>query len=71
MEKNLPKPDFNDIGFKVENKNGYANLFWKEKKVMLFTPDNRDGYELASKCGFICFILDENFHIDLFEQTLL
>ena len=71
LEKDLPKPDFNDIGFKVENENGYANLFWKKKKVMLFTPDNRDGYELASKCGFICFILDENFHIDLFEQILL
>ena len=70
VENSLTKPDFNDIGFKIENETGYANLLWKEKKIMLFTKDNESSYLLAKNSSYRCFILDESFNSTLFLKVL-
>ena len=70
IEKSLLKPDLNDIGFKIDGETGYANLLWKDKKVMLFTKDNENSYVLATKSNYRCFILDETFNLTLFLKAL-
>ncbi len=69
-ENSLPKPDLNDVSFKVGDETGYVNLLWKDKKVMLFTEDNKDSFDLAQNCGYKCFILDNSFNIALFVKTI-
>lgn len=68
--QSLPKPDFNDIEFKVENEKGYANLLWKDKKIMLFTKDNEDSYILAKNSSYLCLVLDESLNFTLLLKAL-
>lgn len=70
IAKSLLKPDLNDVGFKIDNETGYVNLLWKDKKVMLFTKDNEDSYNLAKNSNYHCFILDKTFNLTLFLKAL-
>ena len=70
ISQSLPKPDFNDIEFKVENEKGYADLLWKDKKIMLFTKDNEDSYILAKNSSYLCFVLDESLNFTLLLKAL-
>lgn len=70
ITKSLLKPDLNDVGFKVDGEIGYANLLWKDKKVMLFTKDNEKSCVLAKNSNYRCFILDETFNLTLFLKAL-
>lgn len=69
-EHHLSKPDFSDEGFVSDETEGYADFMWKDKEVMLFNVDNRRSYELAKDSRFRCFILDDTFNINLFEQAI-
>lgn len=42
----------------------YADFFWKEKGILLFTPDNADSYHKLNnhQSKFDCYMLDEAFN---------
>lgn len=69
-ENDLTKPDYNDIEFTVNGGKSYADLIWTQKKVMLFTADNVEGFNLAKDSVYECFILDNNFNFQQFVMML-
>ena len=58
--KDIKKPDYNDLDFEVEGIKGYADLCWKNEKILVFAEDNIDSYNLAKQTNYNCFIVDNN-----------
>ena len=49
---------FFDCTFSVDDKY-YCDLLWPESRVMLFTEENRDGYEIGIRCGWTCLMMSD------------
>ena len=59
------KPFF-DCTFSVGDKY-YCDLLWPASKIMLFTEENREGYEIGRQCGWSCFMMSD---ADLTPESL-
>ena len=59
------KPDFGRVDFVcADGAKGTADLVWKNRKVMFFSPANREGYQAAERSEYACFILDGDVNIE-------
>ena len=67
----VPKPDYSWVDIEVEGEEGvYADLVWRDKKVMVFAPDNRDSYVAAKDSDYKCFIFDTSVDVDAFVNAV-
>lgn len=48
----------------------YADLMWKDKKVMLFLSENQDEYQKAAKLDWQCYCTAEEFSVDEFIRSI-
>ena len=48
----------------------YADLIWQSKKLMAFSPDNEDSYEMAKLSDYECIMLDDNIDVGIFVEKL-
>lgn len=71
LNEQIEKPDYNDCEFQVDGANGYADLIWLDKKIMLFCPENEKSFHLASNTDYRCFILSPNFNTNEFKKVFL
>ena len=71
VEANVPTPDYADIDFKVpEYEDGYANLMWKDQKVLVFAPENEESYKAALNRGYQCFLINANIELPALIDAL-
>ena len=70
VNNNLAKPKYSYADFELANgKEGYADLAWPDKKVLLFDEKNK-GYEVALESDYKCFILGKEFDSVEFFKVL-
>ena len=70
VNNNLAKPKYSYADFELANgKEGYADLEWPDKKVLLFDEKNK-GYEVALESDYKCFILGKEFDSVEFFKVL-
>ena len=48
----------------------YTDLIWKEKKIILFLKENKEGYEKAKSTEFTCYWLNEDFDVNEFVSKI-
>lgn len=48
----------------------YADLIWPSKKLMAFSPDNEDSFEMAKLSDYECIMLDDNLDVRIFVEKL-
>ena len=67
----VPKPDYSWVDIETEEgETPYADLVWRDRKVMVFAPDNRDSYDAVKDSDYKCFIFDSSIDIDTFVNAL-
>ena len=66
----MPKPDWETADFVCDDRDGYADLVWEDKKVMAFASDNIDSCKAAAGSRYECFLFDENVDIEKFVRVL-
>lgn len=48
-----------------------SDLLWRRSKVMFFTTENKDGYEIALESGWKCFLsVDEEFELNKLKNAI-
>ena len=47
--------------FQITGDSAYysVDLVWPSKRVLLFSSENTEEYELAKTCGWTCFVLSD------------
>lgn len=68
LDEQIENPDYNECEFQVDTSNGYADLIWLDKKIMLFCPDNEGSFNLANQTDYKCFLLSPNFNINILKK---
>lgn len=69
-KKEKPMQDCRFIGRDISQKY-YCDLYWEHSNVAFFTKDNIDGYEVAKKSKWSCYLAsDDSFDIEKFLAEL-
>ena len=71
MRRNLSaKPDLSWVDFDDGEDGIYADLVWEQRKVLAFSPNNRNSYQYAINSDYRCFVFDANLDIDAFVNAI-
>ena len=68
MDEQIEKPDYNECEFQVDGVDGYADLVWLDKKIMIFCADNEGSFNLASQTNYKCLLLSPNIDIIMLKK---
>lgn len=60
LDEQMENPDYNECEFQVDGVDGYADLVWLDKKIMIFCADNEDSFNLARQTNYKCLLLSPN-----------
>ena len=72
ISNKLSKPDYSWLDFKVnEGDSYYVDLIWIDKKVMLFSADNPDGYHAAKDTEYKCFVIKDDLDLNELIRALI
>lgn len=68
LDEQIEKPDYNECEFQVDGVDGYADLVWLDKKIMIFCADNEGSFNLASQTNYKCLLLSPNIDIIMLKK---
>ena len=68
LDEQIEKPDYNECEFQVDGVEGYADLVWLDKKIMIFCVDNENSFNLANQTNYKCLLLTPDIDIKVLKK---
>ena len=68
LDEQIEKPDYNECEFQVDGVEGYADLVWLDKKIMIFCVDNENSFNLANQTNYKCLLLSPDIDIKVLKK---